>query len=136
MAVVLKLIDHSGVPIKGESEVPNHVDEIDVQTWSWGVTSPAGVKFNMLNMSIRKAFDLASPKILSATATRETLQGVLTVIDQQGNDSLTATLKTTTVESVNIGEQQYPPAEEISLRFDSIELSYKAENVILTRPAP
>ena len=31
MTVVLKLIDARGNPIKGESKVPGHVDEIDIE---------------------------------------------------------------------------------------------------------
>jgi type VI secretion system secreted protein Hcp len=136
MPVVLKLIDATGNPIKGESKVPGHVDEIDVHAWSWGVTAPAGSKLDILNMSIKKSYDLASPPLLNNTARNAMLrQGVLTVIDQQGGDFLAVTLKRVAVESIGIVEEpnQYPPAESIALRFDEIELKYKGEDVILTR---
>jgi type VI secretion system secreted protein Hcp len=134
MTVVLKLIDARGNLIKGESKVAGHVDEIDVQAWSWGVIAPAGARLNILDMSIKKSYDLASPPLLSATATNEILQqGVLTVIDQQGSDFLVVTLKRIAVESISIEEGQATPAEAIAFRFDEIELRYKGEDVILTR---
>ncbi len=139
MAVVLRLIDRNGALIKGESKVAGHIDEIDLLAWSWGVTTPAAAKIDILDMSIRKSFDLASPLILAAASTREVLQqGVLTVIDQHGRDFLVVTLKKIAVESVSIAEEpnEYPPAETIALRFDEIELKYQGEDVILRRSNP
>jgi type VI secretion system secreted protein Hcp len=139
VAVVLKLVDARGTPIKGESKVAGHVDEIDVLAWSWGVTAPAGAKFDILDMSIRKSFDLASPKILVVTAAHEILQsGVLTVIDQQGMDQLVVTLKKIQVESVSIAEEpkEYSVAENVALRFDEIEFSYRGEKVVVKRGGP
>jgi type VI secretion system secreted protein Hcp len=139
MAVVLKLVDARGTLIKGESKVAGHVDEIDVLAWSWGVTAPVGAKFDILDMSIRKSFDLASPKILAATAAHEVLQlGVLTVIDDQNRDLLVVTMKKILVESVSIAEEpkEYPVAENVALRFDEIELSYRGEKVVVRRGGP
>ncbi len=136
MAVVLRLLDRKGVLIKGESKVTGHVDEIDVLAWGWGLTAPTTAKIDILDMSIRKSFDLASPPILSAAATHEILQqGVLTVIDQHGNDVLVVTLKKIAVESINIAEEpnEYPPAETIALRSDEIEFKYQGEDVVLRR---
>jgi type VI secretion system secreted protein Hcp len=136
MAIVLKLIDRRGNPIKGESKVPGHVDEIDIQAWGWGVTAPAGARLNFLDISIKKLVDLASPVLLGKAATHEILQqGVLTVIDQQGTrpDFLVLTLKKIAVESITIAEGQFPPVEEIALRFDEIEFNCKGEHVILIR---
>ncbi len=139
MAVVLRLLDRKGVLIKGESKVTGHVDEIDVLAWGWGLTAPTTAKIDILDMSIRKSFDLASPPILSAAATHEILQqGVLTVIDQHGSDVLVVTLKKIAVESVSIAEEpnEYPPAETIALRSDEIEFKYQGEDVILRHSTP
>ena len=139
MAIVLKLVDARGTQIKGESKVKGHVDEIDVLAWVWGLTAPATAKIDILDMSIRKSFDLASPLILSAAATREILQqGVLTVIDQHGSDVLVVTLKKIAVKSVSIAEEpnQYPPAESVALQFDEIEFSYRGEKIIVSRVGP
>jgi type VI secretion system secreted protein Hcp len=136
MTVVLKLTDARGNHIKGESKVPGHVDEIDIEAWSWGVTTPVGAKTNILDLSIKKSFDLASPPLLSASSTNEILQqGILTVVDQQGDDFLVVNLKQVTVVSIIIAEDPnlYPPAESVALRFDEIELKYKGEDVVLTR---
>ena len=138
MAVVLKLVDARGVQIKVESKVTGHVGEIDVLAWSWGVTAPVGAKLDILDMSIQKSFDLASPIILAKTVTNEILQlGVLTVIDQQGTDKLVVTFKKIKVESMSIAEEpkEYPPAENIAFRFDEIELKYQGEHVVVRRSA-
>ena len=138
MAVVLKLVDARGVQIKGESKVTGHVGEIDVLSWGWGVTAPVGARLNILDISIKKSFDLASPIILAKASSHEILElGVLTVIDQQGTDVLVVTLKQIQVGSVSIAEEpkEYPPVEVVALRFDEIELSYRGENVILGRSA-
>src|SRR6516225_10185341 len=50
MPVVLKLIDARGNPIKGESKVPGHENEIDIVAWSWGVIVPTGAKLNILDI--------------------------------------------------------------------------------------
>jgi type VI protein secretion system component Hcp len=95
-----------------------------------------GAKTNILDLSIKKSFDLASPPLLSAASTNEILQqGILTVVDQQGDDFLVVTLKRVTVVSVSIAEEpnQYSPAESIAFRFDEIELRYMGEDVVLTR---
>jgi type VI secretion system Hcp family effector len=133
MAIVLKLIDARGIPIKGESKVPGHVDEIDVQAWKWGVNAPAQVRYTVLDVSIRKSFDLASPQILTAATTNELLQqGVLTVIDQQGGNFLVMTLKNISVELVVIAnDSQAVPEEDLNLRFDQIEIKYKGQDVVV-----
>jgi len=138
VAVVLKLLDARGIQIKGESTLTGHIGEIDVLAWNWGVTAPVGVKLDILDMSIQKSFDLASPIILAKTTNNEILQlGVLTVIDQQGADKLVVTFKKIKVESLNIVEEpkEYPPAENISFRFDEIEFKYQGEDVVVRRPA-
>jgi type VI secretion system secreted protein Hcp len=136
MPVVLKLIDASGNPIKGESKVPGHEDEIDIAAWSWGVTAPAGAALNILDISIKKSIDLASPVLLRATTRREMLaEGVLTVIDQQGAtpDFLVLTLMHVTVASMSVAEEQFPPLEQIVLHFDEMEFNYKGEHTIVSR---
>ena len=136
MPVVLKLIDARGNPIKGESKVPGHENEIDIVAWSWGVIVPTGAKLNILDISIKKSVDLASPVLLGATAMRETLvEGVLTVIDRQGAtpDFLVLTLKHVVIESMAVAEEQFPPVEQIALHFDTMEFSYKGEHVIVSR---
>jgi type VI secretion system secreted protein Hcp len=135
MAAVLKVADATGALIKGESTVPGHVDEIDVQDWSWGVTAQAGAKLGILNMQIKKSFDLASPPLLAKTATHEGLDGaVLTVIDEQGSDLLVVTLTGIAVEEIKITGERNPPAEEISLRIDEIDFEYKGEGAVVRRP--
>jgi type VI secretion system secreted protein Hcp len=134
VAVVLKLVDARGNQIKGESKVTGHVGEIDVLAWSWGVTVPVGARLDILDMTVVKSFDLASPIILEKIATNEILQlGVLTVIDQQGTDAVVVTLKKIQVGSVGIKEESkvYPPEETVALRFDEIELKYQGEDVVL-----
>ena len=71
MAVVLKLVDARGIQIKGESTLTGHIGEIDVLAGNWGVIAPVGVKLDILNMSIQKSFDLASPIILAKTTNNE-----------------------------------------------------------------
>jgi type VI protein secretion system component Hcp len=72
MAMVLKLIDAQGQPIKGESKVKGHEGEIDVLAWSWGLSEAAG-KVTLQDLSIRKSVDLASVPILRVAETSEHL---------------------------------------------------------------
>ena len=136
MPVVLKLIDANGNPIKGESNVPGHESEIDIAAWSWGVTAPAGGGLNILDISIKKSVDLASPVLLSTTTRHEILaEGALTVIDQQGAtpDFLVLTLRHVAIELMSVAEEQFPPVEQITIHFDVMEFNYKGERAIVTR---
>jgi type VI protein secretion system component Hcp len=137
MAAVLKVADATGALIKGESKVPGHVDEIDVQDWSWGMTAPAGTKLDIRNVQIKKSFDLASLVLLAKTATHEMLeQGLLTVVDQQGRDLLVVWLTGIAVEEIIITGERNPPSEQIILRIDEIRFIYKGKNVTVRRLPP
>src|SRR4029450_6240559 len=62
--------------IKGESTDAKHTDEIEVLSFSWGVTNPApsgsgagAGKATFKDLSITHHIDKASPKLLEACAT-------------------------------------------------------------------
>jgi type VI secretion system secreted protein Hcp len=130
MAMVLKLIDAQGQPIKGESKVKGHEGEIDVLAWSWGLSEAAG-KVTLQDLSIRKSVDLASVPILRVAETSEHLrQGILTVTKAgtkgEELDFLIITLDTGLVDSVNIAEEPKEdlPTEAVSLKWERVEVKY------------
>ena len=100
------------------------------------MTAPAGGGLNILDISIKKSVDLASPVLLSTTTRHEILaEGALTVIDQQGAtpDFLVLTLRHVAIESMSVAEEQFPPVEQITIHFDVMEFNYKGERAIVTR---
>jgi type VI secretion system secreted protein Hcp len=74
--------------IKGESTDDKHKDEIEVLSYSWGVTNPAHIgagggggtgRATFQDLSIAHKIDKASPKLLEACATGQHLkEGTIT----------------------------------------------------------
>jgi type VI secretion system secreted protein Hcp len=72
--------------IPGDSAVNNHANDIDVQTFTWGMTNSAGTatgaKFT--NLTITKFIDPASPLLMSAAAAGTSLGTIVLFAEKPG----------------------------------------------------
>jgi type VI secretion system secreted protein Hcp len=125
--------------IAGESTDAKHKGEIDVLAWSWGLSqeggSPGGGgggagRVNIENVSIQKLVDLASPLLLSFSATGKHISdGTLTTskAGKAGGEFLLFKMSNVIVTSVHVAASQdgNAPTESITLSFGKVEFNYK-----------
>ena len=128
--------------IDGESTDAKHKGEIDVLAWSWGLSqeggSPGGGgggagRVTIENISIQKLVDLASPLLLSFSATGKHISdGTLTTRKagkgaKAGGEFLLFKMSNVIVTSVHVAASQdgNAPTESITLSFGKVEFDYK-----------
>ena len=126
-----------GIP--GESTDAAHKDEIDVESWSWGVShigsAPSGGgggagKASFQDFHFVSRISKASPALLLACATgshlkEANLSGVRDVGKAKGPDFLKYKLSDVMVSSVQHGDSAAGvPSEQFALNFAKVEVSY------------
>ncbi|HTS51967.1 MAG TPA: type VI secretion system tube protein Hcp [Burkholderiales bacterium] len=134
--IFLKLGD-----IKGESQDDKHKDEIDVLTWSWGVTQPGSMhtgggggmgKANFSDLVIVHHVDKAHPVLLKSCATAEHLKEATLTLRKAGKtpqEFFTIKMNDVMVTSVqpagNGGEGGH--TSTITLQFSKVNVEYKPQ---------
>ena len=126
--------------VKGESLDSKHKDEIEVLSWSWGVsggsTSSVGggagagkVKFQDFNFTHQ--IDKASPLLLKACATGEHIKEATITVRKAGKgqqEYLIIKMNDVIVTGVSLSDtDQAPSAELVALQFAKIALEYKPQ---------
>ena len=139
----------AGIP--GEARDEGHKDEIDVLSWSWGlsqpgsdatdpaggVTDPAtgavapdGASVAVSDFSLTKYIDKASPKLYVALASREEIPEVRFTVQAQGAKKteylvITMTKVIVTSASNGGGGDGDRPTESITLNFAAVKVVYQ-----------
>jgi len=127
--------------IKGESQDSRHKDEIDVLSWSWGVTQSGSIghgggggqgKATFHDLVFTHHIDKASPVLMHACATGEHLKDATITVRKGGKgkrDYLVITLTDVLITSVvHTGEAAGAvTAETVSLAFAKVDLEYKPQ---------
>jgi type VI secretion system secreted protein Hcp len=125
--------------IKGESTDAKHKDEIEVLSFSWGVTNtpPAGGgqagKATFQDLSIVHRIDKASPKLLLACATGKHLPDATITHRKAGKGQqeylivkMNDLIITGVVHSGNSGQQE-TGSETVSMAFAKVDFEYKPQ---------
>ena len=132
--VFLKLAD-----VKGESKDDKHKDEIEVLSWSWGISNPvdarAGAgkgagKANFHDLNFMHSVDKASAVLMTKCATGEHIKEGTLVSRKAGKgqqEYLIVKLKEVFVSSVQPSGSSEHPMESVSLVFGHIDLEYKPQ---------
>ena len=132
--VFLKLGD-----IKGESKDSKHAGEIDVLSWSWGVSQTGSMghgggggagKANFTDLNIMHAVDKASPVLMSKCATGEHIKEATLVSRKAGKgqqEYMIVKMKEVFVTSVQQSGSSEHPTESVSLAFSHVDLEYKPQ---------
>ena len=125
--------------IVGDSTDVNHKDEIDVLSWSWGVTQTGGGATGAGGGAGKAAFQdfhfvsrigKASPKLFLSCATgthhkTASLSGVRTAGKSPSSEFLKYKLSDVTVTSDQYsGSEGDIPAEQFSLNYSKIEVTF------------
>jgi type VI secretion system secreted protein Hcp len=126
--------------IKGESPDDKHKDEIEVLSWSWGVTNTAAAvkgggagagKPSFHDLSFTHKIDKASPLLLKACATGVHLKEATITHRKAGKgqqEYLVIKMNDVIVTSVQDGESSGADGmENVSLNFAKIDLEYRPQ---------
>lgn len=130
--------------IEGESQFKGHENEIDVLSWSWGVSqtgtthvgggSGAG-KANVGDLSIQHSVDKASPNLLQYCFLGKHIPSAVLTQRKAGGDKsldfLTIKMKDLIISSVNAGGSDGSgerPTESLSLNFAEVSVIYKEQD--------
>jgi type VI secretion system secreted protein Hcp len=127
--------------IKGESTDNKHKDEIDILSWSWGLSQTGSMhggggggsgKVQIQDIHFTKNVDAASAHLLNACATGDHIKSALVTIRKAGKDQqeyLKLTLTDCLVSSVQTGSSGETPVENISLNFAKYEFEYHPQKI-------
>jgi len=124
--------------IKGESLDDKHKDEIEVLSFSWGVTNPAVVsgrgggagKATFQDLSIVHQIDKASPLLLKACATGTHIKDAIITHRKAGKgqqEYLVVKLNDVIITGVTHGAAGQPYSESVTLAFAKVHLEYKPQ---------
>ena len=126
--------------IKGESQDSKHRDEIDVLSWSWGVTQTGSIahggggagKASFQDLHFTHHIDKASPVLLKACATGEHIKEATITVRKAGKgklDYLIVKMTDVTVTSVALGGEGdgATTAESVALQSAKVDLEYKPQ---------
>jgi type VI secretion system secreted protein Hcp len=125
--------------VKGESKDSKHEGEIDVLSWSWGVSNTgsgalggghgAG-KANFGDLSFMHALDKSSPVLMKACAMGDHFKDATLVSRKAGKgqqDYLIVKMKEVFITSVQPSGSSEHPMESVSMSFGHVDLEYKAQ---------
>ena len=126
--------------IKGESTDSKHKDEIEVLSFSWGVSNPASHgagggagagKATFQDLSIVHRIDKATPSLFAACATGEHLKDATITHRKAGKgqqEYLIVKMNDVLVTGVvHGGAGGSPASESVSLVFAKVDLEYKPQ---------
>lgn len=140
--IVLRIEGKVTGPIKGESANADFVDAIDIREWSWGMAGPsvlggagAAGKTALHELRLTKNVDRASTALMSVMRNNEQVKkAVLTVRKGGGGkpiDYLVVTIergRITSIEVATAAPDSPEMIERLSLAFEKIEVTYKAQD--------
>jgi type VI secretion system secreted protein Hcp len=127
--------------IRGESRDAKHKDEIEVLSWSWGVSrtgtmAPAGRggkgKASFQDFNFTHHIDKASPLLMKACATGEHIKDATITVRKAGKgqqEYLIVTMTDVLVTSVStsVTAEGDATVEGVALAFAKVDLEYKPQ---------
>jgi type VI secretion system secreted protein Hcp len=124
--------------IKGESLDDKHKDEIEVLSWSWGLTHAGSAsgggggegKASFHDLSFTHKIDKASPVLMKACATGVHLKEATITHRKAGkgqHDFLVFKMNDLIVTGVTTGDENEGSVETVSLAFAKIDLEYRPQ---------
>jgi len=127
--------------IEGESTDARHKDEIDVLSWSWGVTLPSSMpvggaggagKATPADLKFSHRIDFASPSLIRACASGRHIKEAVVRVQKTGAapfEFLTIKLSDVLVKSVEPGVNtlENNATENVGLSFSRMEFEYRQD---------
>ena len=123
--------------IQGESQDDKHKDEIEVLSWSWGVSQSGTIvhgggggagRASFQDFNFTHSVDKASPVLMTACATGEHIKDATITVRKAGKDEqeyLVIEMTDVLVTSVSTsGSEGDTPMEAVALAFAGVDLDY------------
>lgn len=128
--------------IKGESKGKNHVGEIDILAWSWGLSQSGTMhmgggggagKVSIQDLSFTKYLDAASADLMLACCNGKHIAEAVLTVQKAGESALPyikITLTNLLVASVSTGGSggEDRLTENVSLNFEIVKVEYDSQN--------
>jgi type VI secretion system secreted protein Hcp len=119
-----------GIP--GDSTSSTHANEIDVQTFSWGLTKSGTANAAITNLTVSKYIDPASPLLMKATAVGTHFTTVVLTADKTGSTPFRyVTLTLSNAQLASFKETGGRPAgilENITFGYQQARLKYTGQS--------
>ena len=126
--------------IKGESLDSKHKDEVEVLSWSWGVTNSGTIargsgggsgKATFHDFNFTHHIDKASPVLLKACATGQHIKEATITVRKAGKgqqEFLIIKMNDVIITSVSLSaDDAAASAEHVALQFAKVDLEYKPQ---------
>ena len=122
--------------IKGESIDAKHKDEIEVLSYSWGVTNPGNIhggaapKSTFQDLSITHHIDKASPALMRACATGEHFKDATITHRKAGKgqlEFLVIKMNDVIITGVSHTRDANETSESVSMAFAKVDLEYRPQ---------
>ena len=125
--------------IKGESKDSKHGGEIEVLSWSWGLSQTGSMSYgggggagkaNFSDLNFMHNIDKASPVLMLKCATGEHIKEATLVSRKAGKtqqEYLIIKLNDILITSVQTSGSSEIPTESVSMNFSKIQLDYKPQ---------
>jgi type VI secretion system secreted protein Hcp len=127
--------------IKGEATDDKHKDEIDVLSWSWGMTQSGSMhhgggggsgKVNVQDLSFTKYIDKASPNLMKFCCSGKHFKDAMLTVRKAGDKPLEYIIVKLTdvlITSVSTGGSggQDKLTENVTLNFAAVKLAYQPQ---------
>jgi type VI secretion system secreted protein Hcp len=125
--------------IKGESLDDKHKDEVEVLSYSWGVTNAGAMrggsgggegKASFHDLSFTHNIDKASPVLMQACATGVHMKEATITHRKAGkgqHEYLIVKMNDVIITSVTHGDSESGHSENVSLAFAKVDLEYKPQ---------
>lgn len=124
--------------IDGESTTKDHKGQVDVLSWTWGLSSDAGspspggggavAKANFQDLTFVHNYDKASPGLALAAASGKHIKQAVLGSRRAGEaqkDFLVVTLKDAVITSVQVSASDDGISEQVSVRANAITFEYR-----------
>jgi type VI secretion system secreted protein Hcp len=135
--------------IEGESTDARHQGEIDVLSWSWGVSNSATIlaghgggsgKATFDSLKVAAVTSKASPILMLATASGQHISGAVLTARKAGGaqpEFLTITMEDVVVSSYHLGTDAGAlPSDQFSLTYAKIVMEYRPQKADGTLAPP
>ena len=124
--------------IKGESNSPEHVDDIEVFSWRWGVSASPGVgttlaagRRSYTGLTVVKSIDTATTSLMSALATNDEIKEAKLTMRRAGGEQIDyflITLEGARISSIEHSvNAQGDTVETLTLLFHKVEVEYRQQ---------
>jgi len=125
--------------IGGESTDDAHKGEIDVLSWSWGISQSGTMaggggggagKASFNDLSFMHNFDKASPAVMTACATGEHIKDATLVARKAGKgqqEYIIVKMTDILITSVQPSGSSENPMESVSMQFAKVDIEYKPQ---------